>query len=198
MRHPPNLYNSIVVLLSLLSIGMLSGIASAQPAPVVTGSNGSISTLKQQLRDLEWKETLIRIRLEELDEQLKPESIERAFAGIGSVHPEELREHRRKLLTIERNGLQTQLDLLAEERARIEAALVTAGIAASMEYAPPLPSPLPVTAPAKLITDVIAFRDLAIAELPHQKLYVATILVLLGSGFILLLIVARQTAQRWR
>jgi len=48
---------------------------------------------------------------------VKPESIERDLAGIGSVHPEELREHRRKLLTIERNGLQTQLDLL-EERPR--------------------------------------------------------------------------------
>jgi hypothetical protein len=33
---------------------------------------------------------------------------------------------RRKLLTIERNGLRTQLDLLEEQRARIEAAIAEA------------------------------------------------------------------------
>lgn len=104
------------------------------------------------------KETRIGMRLEELDEQLKPESIERELAGIGSVHPEELREHRRKLLTIERNGLQTQLDLLEEERTRIEAAIATAGTAASLEYAQPPPSPLLVTAPAKPITKMISLR----------------------------------------
>ena len=138
------------------------------------------------------------MRLEELDEQLKPESIERELAGIGSVHPEKLREHRRKLLTIERNGLQRQLDLLEEDRARIEAAIVDAGTAASLEYAPPSPSPLRVTAPAKPITEMISLRDLRIAEFPLQKLYVAVaMLLLLGSGFILLLIVATQKVQQW-
>jgi hypothetical protein len=39
------------------------------------------------LIDLEVKETQLRIRLEDLDEQLKPESIERELAGFGSVHP---------------------------------------------------------------------------------------------------------------
>jgi hypothetical protein len=136
------------------------------------------------------------MRLEELDEQLKPESIERELAGIGSVHPEELREHRRKLLTIERNGLQTQLDLLEDDRARIEGAIAAAGTAASLEYAPPLPSPLPVTAPAKPITEMVSSTDLGIAELPLQKLYVAVaMLVLLGSGFILLLIVGQRRSS---
>ena len=91
-----------------------------------TGNEVSASALKQQLLEIESKETQIRLRLEELDEQLKPESIERELAGIGSLHPEELRAHRRKLLKIERKGLQTQLDLLEEERARVEAAITTA------------------------------------------------------------------------
>jgi hypothetical protein len=184
--------------IALVSIVIAFGLGWTVAAQQRTGREVTASTLKQQLLDLESKETRLRMRLEEIDEQLKPESIERELAGIGSVHPEELREHRRKLLTIERNGLQAQLDLLEEERARIEAAIATAGTAASLEYAPPSPSPLLVTAPAKPITEMISVRDLRIAGLPLQKLYVAVaMLVLLGSGFILLLIAATQKVQQW-
>jgi hypothetical protein len=184
--------------IALVSIVIAFGLASTVAAQQRTGREITDSTLKQQLLDLESKETRLRMRLEELNERLKPESIERELAGIGSVHPEELREHRRKLLTIERNGLQTQLDLLEEDRARIEAAIAAAGTAASLEYAQPSPSPLRVTAPAKPITEMISLRDLRIAELPLQKLSVAVaMLVLLGSGFILLLIVAAQKVQQW-
>jgi hypothetical protein len=179
--------------IALVSILIAFGLAWPVAAQQQTGREVPASTLKQQLLDLESKETRLRMRLEDLDEQLKPESIERELAGIGSVHPEELREHRRKLLTIERNGLQTQLDLLEEDRARIEAAIA----AASLEYAQPSPSPLLVTAPAKPIIEMISLRHLRIAELPLQKLSVAVaILVLLGSGFTFLLIVATQKVQR--
>ena len=95
--------------IALVSIVIAFGLAWTVAAQQRTGREITVSTLKQQLLDLESKETRLRMRLEELDEQLKPESIERELAGIGSTHPEELREHRRKLLTIERNGLQTQL-----------------------------------------------------------------------------------------
>ena len=172
--------------IALLSIVIAFGLAStvaAQPRP---GREITASTLKQQLLDLESKETQLRMRLEEIDEQLKPESIERELAGIGSTHPEELREHRRKLLAIERNGLQRQLDLLEEDRARIEAAIAAAETAASVEYAQPSPSPPRVTAPAKPMTETVSLRDLGIADMPLQKLYVAVaILVLLVTGFIL-------------
>jgi hypothetical protein len=182
--------------IALVSIVMAFGLAWTVAAQPRTTRDGTASTLKQQLFDLESKETRLRMRLEEIDDQLKPESIERELAGIGSVHPEELREHRRKLLTIERNGLQAQLDLLEEERARIEVAIAAAGTAASLEYAPPSPSPLLVTALAKPITEMISLRDLRIAELPLQKLYLAVgMLVLIGSGFSLLLIVATKKAS---
>ncbi|HEU5235710.1 MAG TPA: hypothetical protein VFU37_01135 [Pyrinomonadaceae bacterium] len=183
--------------IALVSIVIALGLASTVAAQQRTGREGTASTLKQQLFDLESKETRLRMRLEELDEQLKPESIERELAGIGSVHPEELREHRRKLLTIERNGLQTQLDLLEEERARIEAAIAAAGTAASLEYAQPSPNPRRVTAPPKPITEMVSLRDLRIAELPLQRLYVAVAMfILLGSGFKLLLIVATKKVRQ--
>ena len=110
---------------------------------------------------------------------MKPESIERELAGIGSVHPEELREHRRKLLTIERNGLQKQLDLLEERRAQIEAAIAAAETAAYLKYAQatPTPAPNPMT-------------EMAIINLPIKKSILAmAILPLVAAGMILLLIV---------
>jgi hypothetical protein len=138
----PIVKQAIALVSILIAFGLAWTIAAQQP----TGRESTAATLKQQLLDLESKETWLRMRLEELDEELKPESIERDLAAIGSVHPEELREHRRRLLTIERNGLQTQLVLLEEDRARIEAAIAAAGTAVSLEYAPPSPSPLVVTA----------------------------------------------------
>ena len=182
----------------LVSIVIAFGLPWTVAAQERTDREASVSTLKQQLLDLEAKETQLRMRLEELNEQLKPESIERELAGIGSVHPEELREHRRKLLTIERNGLQTQLDLLEEDRARIEAAIATAEMASSLEYAQPPASPLVVTAPTKPTTEMISSRDLRIAKLPLQKLSCAVaMLVLLGGGFILFLIGATRKVEQW-
>ena len=182
----------------LVSIVIAFGVAWTVAAQQRTGREYSTSTFKQQLLDLELKETRIRMRLEELDASLTPESIERELAGIGSVHPEELREHRRKLLTIERNGLQTQLDQLEEDRARIEAAIATAGTATNVEYAQPSPSLLVVTAPATPTTEMISLRDLRIVEFPLQKLSFAfATWVLLGGGFILVLIIATQKVQQW-
>lgn len=186
--------------IAVVSIVIVFGLAWPVAAQQSTDREGTVSTLKQQLLDLEAKETLIRMRLEELNEQLKPESIEREFAGIGSTRPEELREHRRKLLTIERKGLQTQLDLLEEDRARIEAAIAAGGTVASLEYALPSPNPLLVTAPAKPITEKILLSRFRFAEFPLQKLYVAVaMLFLVGSGFILLLITTtrKSSGRSW-
>ena len=129
--------------IALVSILVAFGLPWPVAAQQRTGREVSDSTLKQQLLDLELKEMRIRMRLEELNEQLKPESIERELAGIGSTRPEELREHRRKLLTIERNGLRRQLDLLAEQRARTEAAIAEAESTTDSPDAQPSPAPLP-------------------------------------------------------
>jgi len=183
--------------IALASIVIAFGPAWTVAAQQRAGCEVSASTLKQQLLDLEAKETQLRMRLEELTEQLKLESIERESAGIGSVHPEELREHRRKLLTIERNGLQTQLNLLEEDRARIQAAIATAEPGSSLEYAQPPASPLVVTASAKPTTEMISLRYFGIAELPLQKLsVVVAMLVLFGGGFMLFLIAATRSRRK--
>lgn len=164
--------------LALVSIFIALGMASivaAQPRPA---RDVPASDLKQQLIDVEVKETQLRMRLEEVDDQLRPESIERELAGIGSVHPEELREHRRKLLTIERGGLQKQLDLFEERRAQTEAAIAAAETAANLTYAPPTPTP-----PSNPMT------EMAMINLPLNKSLVAlAMLPLVSAGMILLLI----------
>jgi hypothetical protein len=57
---------------------------------------------------------------------LKPENIEKSLAGIGSTHPEDLRDFRRRQLELEKMNIQTQLKLLAESQTRVEAGIVQA------------------------------------------------------------------------
>ena len=121
---------------------LLAIVAFALPVAAQDATKGDdIARLKQQLIELENKATQLRIRLEELDEALKPENIEFALAGIGSTRPEELREHRRRMLTVERNGVETQLKLNQESRIRTEAAIATAESSAYLKYLQPAPTP---------------------------------------------------------
>ena len=91
--------------------------------------------LRLQLLDLQTQEDALRGRAEQLDEALKPENIERSLAGVGSTRPEELREHRRRQLQIERDGVTAQLKILETSRMRLEAAVRDADARAYQESA---------------------------------------------------------------
>jgi hypothetical protein len=95
----------------------------------------SVEKLRAQLLEVQGKEEALRLRVQQLDESLKPENIERSLAGIGSTKPEELRESRRRQLTIERDGVQAQLTLLETSRQRLETALANAEVRAYQESA---------------------------------------------------------------
>jgi hypothetical protein len=118
---------------------LLFFIALALPQDIVAGdANGHeemAATLRFELAEVQAKETELQIRLQQLDDDLKPENIERAFAGVGSTKPEDLREHRRRLLTIERDGVLARLKLLEKSRVRLEAAIETAEAAAYQQSA---------------------------------------------------------------
>ena len=79
--------------------------------------------LWKQLREVEGQQSDLQARAEEIDYALKPENIERSVAGYGSTHPEEVREQRRKQLESEKARVQKQLDQLAANHARLEAAV---------------------------------------------------------------------------
>ena len=100
----------------------------------------SVERLRAQLIEMQTKEQDLRTRLEQLEESLKPENIERSLAGVGSTRPEELREARRRQLTIERNGVLAQLRTLEEGKVRLESALVAAE-ARAYQQSPRRPEP---------------------------------------------------------
>jgi hypothetical protein len=94
------------------------------PATVVIAQNSGAFEEAQKYRDqvsqLNDREAEIKIRLTELDYQLKPENIEREFSSVGSVHPEELREARRKQLQTEKDRLVAQLSEINLNRSNLQ------------------------------------------------------------------------------
>src|SRR5882762_9488404 len=77
------------------------------PAMAQSGQERA-ANLRGQLTDLQAQQADLQSRLAQLDEDIKPENIERSLAGIGSTHPEDLREARRRQLEIQRKGIQSQ------------------------------------------------------------------------------------------
>ncbi len=93
------------------------------------------ATLRLQLVEVQEKEGELQNRVLLLDENLKPENIERALAGVGSTRPEELREQRRRQLENEKKSTLEQLEQLAASRARLEAAIANADALAYQQSA---------------------------------------------------------------
>ena len=97
----------------------------------------SVDRMKLQLLDMQALEADLRARLQELDESIKPENIERSLAGVGSTRPEELREARRRQLSIQRDGVLAQLRTIETSRTRLETAIANADVRAYHESARP-------------------------------------------------------------
>src|SRR5690349_2084032 len=95
----------------------------AVPAMAQSGAQDRAAQLRAQLADVQARQTDLQTRLDQISEDIKPENIERSLAGVGSTHPEDLREARRRQLETQRQGIQSQLDNLAATRARLEAGL---------------------------------------------------------------------------
>ena len=115
--------HGIGFLIMVLGLSAQSARVFAQDSP---SAAEAAQHLRNQLSQLNDREAEIKIRLQELDYELKPENIERHFAGYGSLHPEELREARRKKLQIEKDRLQAQLTEIGQSRQQLEAAIVAA------------------------------------------------------------------------
>jgi hypothetical protein len=125
-----------ILLLVLLLILAASGYAQEQPPATAAES---LEKLRAQLLDVQAKEQELRDREQQLEESLKPENIERSLAGVGSTRPEELREHRRRQLTKERDGVLAQLKVVETSRQRLETAILNAQGRAYQESARPTP-----------------------------------------------------------
>lgn len=76
--------------------------------------------LHQQLFETLTKESDIKGRLAQLEYESRPEVIERSVGIIGTTRPEELRESRRRALQAETQRLQEQLNMIQQNRLRLE------------------------------------------------------------------------------
>src|SRR5215510_4082137 len=123
--------------LMLLFVFVLGVISVSAQEPVSAAEQ--VDKLKSELLDVLGKEDTLRTRLAQLDEDIKPENIERSLAGVGSTRPEELREHRRRQLSIERDGVLAQIQTLETNRLRLESAIANAEALAYQESARPRP-----------------------------------------------------------
>src|SRR6266498_5517505 len=110
----------------ILFIGLVSLFTSGGAAQSESSAARATDDLRARLLEVQAKETELQARARQLDEDLKPENIERSLAGIGSTKPEELRDLRQRQLTIERDSVRAQLKIVATSRERLEVALRTA------------------------------------------------------------------------
>lgn len=132
--------------LLLLVIQVFTSSVVAQES---AGAAEKADKLRLRLSEVQTTEVSLRLRLDQLNEDLKPENIERFFAGIGSTKPEDLRAYRRRQLTIERDGVQAQLKILESTRMHLESAITAADIEAY--HASAQPSPASPAAPNQVL-----------------------------------------------
>jgi hypothetical protein len=109
-----------LVLALILTAAFVSVWVARSSAQNSTDAAQTVQILTTQLHDIQDQEAELKIRLEQLDFALKPETLERFSNGYGSTRPEELRNARRNQLQLERNRVVTQLEQLTVSRARLE------------------------------------------------------------------------------
>jgi len=87
---------------------------------ILTKSEQRSDSLRKQLFEMIEKENTIRGRMDQIDNDMRPETIERTLAMTGSLRPEELREQRRRSLALEKTNLQVLLTEVQKNRANLE------------------------------------------------------------------------------
>jgi hypothetical protein len=87
---------------------------------ILTKAEQRSESIRKQRFELVEKENTMRSRIDQIDLELRPESIDRNVALIGSLRPEELREARRKSLESEKRNLQNLINEIATTRARLD------------------------------------------------------------------------------
>jgi len=87
---------------------------------ILTKSEQRADNLRKQLFDMIEKESSIRTRIDQIDNDMRPESLERSLAIVGSLRPEQLREQKRRSLELEKANLQTLLIEVQKNRNNLE------------------------------------------------------------------------------
>ncbi|MEO7672891.1 MAG: hypothetical protein ABIU09_02295 [Pyrinomonadaceae bacterium] len=87
---------------------------------ILTKAEQRADSLRRQLFEMIEKESTIRTRLDMIEANVRPETIDREVAFAGSLRPEELRAMRKKSLEIERTNLQALIIEVQKTRTNID------------------------------------------------------------------------------
>lgn len=102
------------------------GDAKEQEARISTGldllgrAEQRAELLRKQLFEMLERETALKSRLAQMDEEMRPESIERAASLVGSTRTAEIRDTRRRVLENDRRGYESLLNQTSQARQRLE------------------------------------------------------------------------------
>jgi len=91
----------------------------------LTKEEQRVVSLEDRLIVLGEKEAALQSRLDDINEQLRPENIEQ-LQVLGSLRPEEAREATRRRLTNEQRLIQAQIELLRQRQAQLQSSLSVA------------------------------------------------------------------------
>lgn len=94
--------------------------AIAAHLDLLTRAEQRAEVLRKELFERIEKETSFKSRLAQIDEDMRPESIERAMSLNGTTRTAELRDVRRRVLENERRGLESLLSQTSQSRVRLE------------------------------------------------------------------------------
>jgi hypothetical protein len=87
---------------------------------LLTQAEQRAEMLRRQLLELIEKETLYRTRITQIEEDMRPENVERTLNPYGTTRTAELRDTRRRVLETDRRGYQSLLALTTDSRTRLE------------------------------------------------------------------------------
>src|SRR5262249_23439856 len=104
--------------------------STSQAQETKTAAERSIA-LRLQLLEVQTRIEPLLLRARELEDALKPESIDQSVALDGSTRPEELRDYLQRRFSIEQTSVLAQLKALDERRARLESEISIADLAAA-------------------------------------------------------------------
>jgi hypothetical protein len=87
---------------------------------LLTRAEERAEILRKQLIELIEKETQFKMRLAQLEEDIRPENIERTLSTYGTTRTVEIRETRRRVLENEKRGVESLLQITSQSRLRLE------------------------------------------------------------------------------
>lgn len=93
---------------------------------ILTKAEDRLDNLRKQHFGMFEKEGELQAKLAMIENDMRPEAIDRAVAFAGTLRPEELRDNRRRNLTAEKTNIERLLSEVARNKSQLETSIVRA------------------------------------------------------------------------